>query len=61
MKSAAGKGNDPIKGYNSKNWYANYDRIFKKSNAWCAWCGLWTDHSSGSCGNLKYHIKNGKD
>jgi len=28
----AGKGMSPIKGYNYKNWYDGYDRIFKKVN-----------------------------
>jgi hypothetical protein len=26
----AGKGMTPIQGYNPKNWYANYDAIFRK-------------------------------
>jgi len=26
----AGKGMAPIKGYNLKNWYKNYDNIFRK-------------------------------
>jgi hypothetical protein len=28
-KSQAGKGMTPRQGYNAKNWYANYDLIFK--------------------------------
>ena len=27
MKSDAGKGNDPITGYNLEKWYANFDTI----------------------------------
>jgi len=27
MKSTAGKGTDPIKGYNMKKWYTNFDTI----------------------------------
>lgn len=29
--SSAGKGMGPIKGYNPKNWYDNYDQIFRKN------------------------------
>lgn len=28
----AGKGMSPTKGYNPKNWYANYDLVFRKKN-----------------------------
>ena len=28
----AGKGMSPRQGYNPKNWYANYDTIFRKRN-----------------------------
>ncbi len=55
-RKGAGKGMTPIKGYNSKNWYANYDGI-NWHNKWCAYCGLWTDHTSGSCKKLKSEMK----
>lgn len=28
-KSHAGKGMSPRQGYNTKHWYANYDKIFR--------------------------------
>lgn len=31
VKSQAGKGMTPRQGYNAKNWYKNYDRIFKSN------------------------------
>lgn len=29
--SSAGKGMKPIVGYNQKNWYKNYNKIFRKN------------------------------
>lgn len=29
-QSSNGKGKRPIIGYNPRNWYKNYDRIFKQ-------------------------------
>lgn len=31
-KSQAGKGMSPRQGYNPKNWYANYDNIFRNKS-----------------------------
>ena len=58
MSSAsAGKGKGPIKGYNPGNWYKNFDSI-NWGKKWCAWCGKWGDHTSGSCEDLKAKTKN---
>lgn len=27
----------------------------KPEKKWCAWCGVWGDHQSGSCPELKAH------
>ena len=51
-----GKGMGPIKGYNYKNWYSNFNKI-SWNKKWCAWCGKWSNHTSGSCENLKKHVK----
>ena len=47
-----GKGKGPIVGYDYKKWNANFDEI-NWHNKWCAMCGKWTDHTSGSCPELK--------
>ncbi|TRO56187.1 hypothetical protein E2P64_06215 [Candidatus Bathyarchaeota archaeon] len=53
MASAAGKGMDPKKGYDYHNWYANFDQInWHRKDKWCAWCGKWGNHTSGSCKDL---------
>jgi hypothetical protein len=55
-KSTNGKGMAPKVGYNSKNWYANYGDI-NGHNKWCAMCGKWTDHQSGTCPELAHFRK----
>jgi len=56
-----GKGKRPIVGYNAKNWNANFDFInWNKTldtKQWCAWCGKWGNHTSGSCSDLKKQTK----
>ena len=47
-----GKGMRPVMGYNPKKWNENFGDI-NWHNKWCAMCGLWTDHTSGSCPELK--------
>jgi hypothetical protein len=47
-----GKGKGPIVGYNHKKWNENFGEI-NWHNQWCAFCGLWTNHTSGSCPELK--------
>ena len=59
MSYSNGKGKGPIKGYDFKAWYAHYDSI-EWSKKWCAWCGKWGTHTSGSCSDLKKHLKNKK-
>lgn len=33
MPSSAGKGMDPVKGYNFKKWYAHFDEIVWEKNS----------------------------
>lgn len=47
-----GKGMKPVAGYNYKKWNENFAEI-NWHNKWCAMCGLWTNHTSGECPELK--------
>ena len=47
-----GKGNRPIMGYNPKKWNENFGGI-NWLHQWCPMCGKWTNHTSGSCPQLK--------
>jgi hypothetical protein len=49
---SAGKGKGPIKGYNYKNFYANYDGI-NWHKKWCSVCGKWSNHTISSCPEIK--------